>query len=88
MKFKTLLLLLLLLPAACGGAAEEATPAEPLLVAAASDLQFAFTEMGERYEGETGREVTITFGSTGNQTTQIENGAPIDIRPTSLLSTS
>lgn len=79
MKFKTLLLLLLLLPAACGGAAEEATPAEPLLVAAASDLQFAFTEMGERFEAETGREVTFTFGSTGNLTTQIENGAPFDI---------
>lgn len=58
---------------------ESAKDAEPLLVAAAADLQFAFTEIGERYEAETGRPVIFTFGSTGNLTTQIENGAPFDI---------
>lgn len=55
------------------------TPVTPLLVAAAADLQFAFTEIGERFEAETGQLVVFTFGSTGNLTTQIENGAPFDI---------
>lgn len=57
----------------------EPASTEPLLVAAASDLQFAFTEIGERFEEETGQSVTFTFGSTGNLTTQVENGAPFDI---------
>lgn len=60
-------------------AATELTPIEPLLVAAASDLQFAFAEIGELFEAETGQPVTFTFGSTGNLATQIENGAPYDI---------
>lgn len=79
MKGKQALLLLFFLLVACGERVGLSTPAEPLLVAAASDLQFAFTEIGERFEAETGQKVTFTFGSTGNLTTQIENGAPFDI---------
>ena len=61
-------------------ACSSGTPAsEPLLVAAASDLQFAFSEMGPLFEEETGYQVTFTFGSTGNLTAQIENGAPYDV---------
>ena len=77
---KHFLVLLILLLTACSAARPaEHAPAEPLLVAAAADLQFAFTEIGERFEAETGQPVTFTFGSTGNLTTQIENGAPFDI---------
>jgi molybdate transport system substrate-binding protein len=82
-------LLILLVLTACNPVAELRAPAavrdepfaaaEPLLVAAASDLQFAFPEVGARFEAETGQKVTFTFGSTGNLTTQIENGAPFDI---------
>ncbi len=79
MKRKQLFLLLLFLLTACGLPTEASPPAEPLLVAAASDLQFAFTEIGERFEADTGQKVTFSFGSTGNLTTQIENGAPFDI---------
>ena len=50
-----------------------------LTVAAASDLQVAFTEIGEMFTAETGHAVTFSFGSTGNLTTQIENGAPFDV---------
>jgi molybdate transport system substrate-binding protein len=64
---------------ACSQTQANPTPVQPLLVAAASDLQFAFTEIGERFEVETGQPVTFTFGSTGTLTTQIENGAPFDI---------
>lgn len=79
MKGKYALFFLLLLLAACNKRAGVSTPDEPLLVGAASDLQFAFTEIGEQFEAETGQKVTFTFGSTGNLTTQIENGAPFDI---------
>lgn len=75
---KVLLFVLLGLLAACRSAQTPAT-SEPLLVAAASDLQFAFTEVGQAFEAETGHKVIFTFGSTGNLTTQIENGAPFDI---------
>jgi molybdate transport system substrate-binding protein len=70
------LLLLVFVLAACG---RNDAPVEPLLVAAASDLQFAFGEIGPLFEAETGQPVIFTFGSTGNLTTQIENGAPFDI---------
>lgn len=79
MKGKYALFFLLLLLAACDKRTGVSTPDEPLLVGAASDLQFAFTEIGEQFEAETGQKVTFTFGSTGNLTTQIENGAPFDI---------
>jgi molybdate transport system substrate-binding protein len=61
----------------CGDPGEDTSVA--LTVAAASDLQVAFTEIGERFEDETGHTVTFSFGSTGNLTTQIENGAPFDV---------
>lgn len=80
MKGKQLLFLLFcLLTTGCGNSQGDHALDEPLLVAAASDLQFAFTEIGDRFEVETGRKVTFTFGSTGNLATQIENGAPFDI---------
>lgn len=58
-----------------------ASPAEPagLTVAAAADLQFAFTEIGALFEQETGYKVTFVFGSTGQLAQQIENGAPYDL---------
>lgn len=52
---------------------------EPLLVAAASDLKFAFTEIAELYTKQTGQRVTPTFGSTGQFAQQIESGAPFDL---------
>lgn len=60
-------------PASPGGAPR------PLTVAAAADLQFAFGEIGKKFEERTGRKVVFTFGSTGNLAKQIENGAPIDL---------
>lgn len=53
--------------------------AEPLLVLAAADLQFALSEVIARYEAESGHRPIATFGSTGNLSRQIENGAPADL---------
>ena len=50
-----------------------------ILVAAAADLQFAFTDIALLYEAETGQRVRLVFGSTGQLTQQIENGAPYDL---------
>jgi len=75
MKRRLLVLLLLL----SGCSAQAATQDGPLLVAAASDLGPAFTELGQVYEQETGRAVTFTFGSSGQLSQQIVNGAPFEV---------
>lgn len=50
-----------------------------ILVAAASDLRFAFTELGNTFTAETGIAVRFTFGSSGQLREQIINGAPFDV---------
>ncbi len=55
------------------------TPVEEITVAAAADLQFAFTDIATLYEQKTGRKVILVFGSTGQLVQQIENGAPFDL---------
>lgn len=50
-----------------------------IAVAAAADLQFAFTEIGELFQQQTGRKVVFIFNSTGTLAKQIENGAPVDV---------
>ncbi len=52
---------------------------EPLTVAAAASLRFAFTDIGQAFEEETGQPVVFSFSSTGNLAHQIENGAPVDV---------
>lgn len=60
-----------------GAPATSATGA--ITVAGAADLQFAFTEIAELFEKQTGHKVTLVFGSTGQLAQQIENGAPYDL---------
>ena len=87
MKNKTLLILCILvafLMTACTPTSSNSTPITTsahieIIVAAASDLQFAFTEIGALYEQQTGNKVTFVFGSTGQLTQQIENGGPYDL---------
>ncbi len=52
---------------------------EKLIIAAAADLSFALKEIGASFEKETHIEPVLTFGSTGNFTRQIEEGAPFDV---------
>ena len=53
--------------------------AEELMIAAASDLNFAFREIVAEYENTTGNHVRLTLGSSGNFFAQIQNGAPFDL---------
>src|SRR5260370_39645812 len=48
-------------------------------IAAAADLKFAMGELSEQFEGRTGTKVNVTFGSSGNFISQIQNGAPFDL---------
>jgi molybdate transport system substrate-binding protein len=53
--------------------------AEELMIAAASDLNFAFREIVAEYENTTGDHVKLTLGSSGNFFAQIQQGAPFDL---------
>jgi molybdate transport system substrate-binding protein len=50
-----------------------------LTISAAADLSYAFPEIGQRWERETGNKVVFNFGSTGQLAQQIERGAPVDV---------
>jgi molybdate transport system substrate-binding protein len=54
------------------------SPESELIVFAASDLQFALGELAAAY-GASRPKPTISFGSTGTLSQQIENGAPADV---------
>jgi molybdate transport system substrate-binding protein len=48
-------------------------------VAAAADLKFALTEVAKHFAQDTGGAVKPAFGSSGNFTHQIEQGAPFEL---------
>lgn len=52
---------------------------QTLRVAAAADLQFAMNDLAGHYEKQSGVKVAVSYGSSGNFRTQIENGAPFDL---------
>lgn len=53
--------------------------ADEMAVAAASDLSFVLPELATRFEKETGHRLKLSFGSSGNLFSQIQNGAPFDL---------
>ncbi|WP_020560616.1 molybdate ABC transporter substrate-binding protein [Thiofilum flexile] len=54
--------------------------AEDLTIAAAADLKFALEDIKAAYRAANPNDqVTITFGSSGKLSTQIEQGAPFDL---------
>jgi molybdate transport system substrate-binding protein len=50
-----------------------------LRVAAAADLQFVMPDLAAQFEKKTGTKVNITYGSSGNFYSQLQNGAPFDL---------
>ena len=71
-----LVAVLVVTPAACGGGS---SGRPEVTVAAAADLQFAFSDIGALFDEQCGCKVTFIFGSSGNLATQIENGLPVDV---------
>jgi molybdate transport system substrate-binding protein len=61
------------------GPGPAAAQGEAPVVAAASDLQFAVQEIADAFAADTGQEVRLSFGSTGNFARQIREGAPFQI---------
>ncbi|SRR6266496_2929539 len=53
--------------------------AQEITIAAAADLSAALPEIAAQYKKQTGQGVKLSFGSSGNFTNQIRNGAPFDI---------
>ncbi len=50
-----------------------------LRIAAAADLKFALDELAARYEKDSGTKINVTYGSSGDFFSQIQNGAPFDV---------
>src|SRR5580658_3908916 len=53
--------------------------AQEIIVAAAADMSAALPELAAAYTKKTGQAVKLSFGSSGNLTNQIRNGAPFDV---------
>jgi molybdate transport system substrate-binding protein len=53
--------------------------AQAVKVAAAADLKFAMVELASQFEKQSGVKLDVTYGSSGNFLTQIQNGAPFDL---------
>jgi molybdate transport system substrate-binding protein len=48
-------------------------------IAAAADLQFAMNNLAHQFEKATGDVLQVTYGSSGNFFSQLQNGAPFDL---------
>ncbi|MCL1147155.1 molybdate ABC transporter substrate-binding protein [Shewanella sp. 10N.261.52.F9] len=77
MKFRVMLLALLLPFLAMSKVvlAAQDVPA----IAAASSIKFALDDIAKQFADETGRNVRISYGSSGNFVAQIRNGAPFEL---------
>jgi molybdate transport system substrate-binding protein len=70
---KFLAALVVALPMAIAAGAQE------IRVAAAADLKFAMQDVTTQFEKQTGTKVDVTYGSSGNFFSQLQNGAPFDL---------
>src|SRR5512141_209294 len=56
-----------------------AAQAQQITVAAAADLQFAMQDIAAQFEKQSGKQIKLIYGSSGNFFQQIQNGAPFDM---------
>lgn len=69
-----------LLLASCGKTSNPPTAISTVRIAAAADLRFALEEVVAAFnKTEPGIKVQATYGSSGNLSTQLANGAPFDV---------
>lgn len=52
---------------------------QELRVAAAADLKFAMDDLAAQCQKQTGNTLAVTYGSSGNFFSQLQNGAPFDL---------
>ena len=52
---------------------------QEITVAAAADMNAVLPDLAARYTKQTGQAVKLSFGSSGNLTNQLRNGAPFDL---------
>jgi len=69
------LLLIVLMALSLASAAR----AQEIRVAAAADLKFAMQDIAAQFEKQSGTKVDVTYGSSGNFFSQLQNGAPFDL---------
>ena len=70
----------LLLAAALGfGVAPAAYAADKAPIAAAADLKFALDAVAAQFKADTGHDLTITYGSSGNFARQLQQDAPFQL---------
>jgi molybdate transport system substrate-binding protein len=55
------------------------THAEPLTIAVAANVKYAYDELAVEFKNETGVEVQSVLGATGTLAAQVKNGAPYDV---------
>ena len=65
--------------ALCYAFAVAAQATDEITVAAAADLNYALKDIARRFTQSTGTQVKLSFGSSGNLYSQIQNGAPFDL---------
>jgi molybdate transport system substrate-binding protein len=76
-KSKWWLAIMMLALAIAAGFVREAG-ADEITVAAAADLTFAFKDVAAKFQEQSGTQVKLSLGSSGNFFSQIQNGAPFD----------
>jgi molybdate transport system substrate-binding protein len=59
--------------------ASQLCAAQEIAVASAADLQFAMQDIAAKFQKETGKSASVTYGSSGNFFQQLQNGAPFDM---------
>jgi molybdate transport system substrate-binding protein len=63
----------------CLGSHSADAQEQEISVAAAADLSFVLHDLAAQFEKQTGEQVKLSFGSSGNFFAQIQNGAPYDV---------
>src|ERR1700682_5813462 len=52
---------------------------QELRIAAAADLKFAMQELADQFAQQSSTKTYVTYGSSGNFFTQLQNAAPFDL---------